>query len=111
MTSTSVHPPGMPLPGRRLAAARAIRGLSLAAAPVFAAMAVIAAGHTDGSAGMCSAMQDPSPLGGMVPMYVLMSIFHVSPWLKLIARRYSGAGGGSPDRIGHSPADKRLETR
>jgi len=26
-------------------------------------------------------------LGGMVPMYLLMSAFHSAPWLKLIAGR------------------------
>ena len=30
---------------------------------------------------LCSAA-DPSPLTGMVPMYLLMSVFHASPWLK-----------------------------
>jgi hypothetical protein len=32
-------------------------------------------------------MADPSPLTGMVPMYVLMSVVHVIPWLKLLAGR------------------------
>jgi hypothetical protein len=27
-----------------------------------------------------------APLGGMTPMYWLMSAFHLVPWLKLIAR-------------------------
>jgi hypothetical protein len=27
-----------------------------------------------------------SRLGGMVPMYLLMSAFHLPPWLKLMAR-------------------------
>jgi hypothetical protein len=31
---------------------------------------------------------DTSPFGGMVPMYLLMSLFHSPPWLKLIAARY-----------------------
>jgi len=31
-----------------------------------------------------------SPLSGMVPMYLLMSAFHLAPWLKLIARRRTG---------------------
>jgi hypothetical protein len=34
---------------------------------------------------------DASPLSGMVPMYVLMSAFHLAPWLKLISSRRSGA--------------------
>ncbi len=37
---------------------------------------------------LCSAA---SPLGGMVPMYVLMSAFHAAPWLRLIARRRGAA--------------------
>lgn len=36
---------------------------------------------------ICSASQGPSLLTGMVPMYVLMSVFHATPWLKRIAGR------------------------
>ena len=61
--------------------------LSLAAAPTFAAMALLT-GLSGGDADMmCSALHGASPLGGMVPMYALMSAFHSAPWLKLIARR------------------------
>ena len=35
---------------------------------------------------LCAAMSDASPLSGMVPMYLLMSAFHLAPWLKLISR-------------------------
>jgi hypothetical protein len=28
-----------------------------------------------------------SPLGGMVAMYLLMSAFHLGPWLDLLSRR------------------------
>ncbi len=56
--------------------------LSLAAAPTFALMAILTA-TAGGGEGSCS--MHMSPLGGMVPMYVLMSGFHGSPWLKLLA--------------------------
>ena len=59
--------------------------LHLAAAPTFAIMALLTA--VDGGAKdmLCSTMHDASPLTGMVSMYVLMSIFHSRPWLKLIS--------------------------
>ena len=61
--------------------------LCLAAAPTFAAMAVLT-GLSDGGAQdmLCTAGQDGSPLGGMAGMYLLMSAFHSAPWLKLISR-------------------------
>jgi hypothetical protein len=66
--------------------------LGLAAAPTFAIMALLTGVLGDGKmAVMCSAAQDPSPLSGMVPMYLLMSAFHSTPWLKLIANRRSSA--------------------
>ena len=62
--------------------------LSLAAAPTFAAMALLTGVETSGQPDVfCSAMHNASPLGGMVPMYLLMAAFHLSPWLKAIARR------------------------
>jgi hypothetical protein len=36
-------------------------------------------------------MPDASPLGGMVLMYGLMSLFHLAPWLRLVAGRQRGA--------------------
>jgi hypothetical protein len=77
------------------AAARGIaKWLGLAAAPTFAIMALLTAVLGDGKmAMMCSTAQDPSSLGGMVPMYLLMSAFHSAPWLKLMAnwRRHTQA--------------------
>jgi hypothetical protein len=65
-------------------------GLGLAAAPAFAVMALLAATPGDGPAAMlCLAAHRASPLGGMVPMYVLMSVFHSAPWLKLLGQRFS----------------------
>ena len=61
--------------------------LSLAAAPTFAVMALLAAVLGGGPLAMlCSAAPDASPLTGMIPMYLLMSAFHAAPWLKLISR-------------------------
>jgi hypothetical protein len=71
---------------RRNAAFGAAEWLALAASPTFAIMALLTA--VDGSADMiCLAAQDASTLGGMVPMYVLMSAIHSAPWLKLISGR------------------------
>ena len=64
--------------------------LGLAAAPAFATMALLTATPGNGPADiLCSAAHGSSPLGGMVPMYVLMSIVHAAPWLKLIGVRLS----------------------
>ena len=60
--------------------------LCLAATPVFAIMASLTAIHGGGPAdALCSAAGSGSPLGGMVPMYLLMSAVHSAPWLRLIA--------------------------
>jgi hypothetical protein len=62
--------------------------ISLAAAPTFAIMALLTGVFGGGPMDMlCSAAHDASPLSGMVPMYVLMSAFHLAPWLRLISRR------------------------
>ena len=64
--------------------------LSLAAAPTFAVMALLTAVVGGGPLAMlCAAAPDASPLTGMIPMYLLMSAFHATPWLKLISRRTS----------------------
>lgn len=56
--------------------------LSLAAAPTFAAMALFTS--LSGTDLLCAAMGDAGPLGGMTPMYLLMSAFHCPPWLRLL---------------------------
>ena len=64
--------------------------LSLAAAPILAMMALFTRIHSASMPNMlCSAVQDSSPLTGMVPMYLLMSAFHLPPWLNLISRQWS----------------------
>lgn len=57
--------------------------LGLAAAPGFAVMALLTAVSGGGQTPICGAAQDPVSLGGMVPMYLMMSAFHLAPWLKL----------------------------
>ncbi|MGY3615739.1 hypothetical protein [Bradyrhizobium sp. USDA 10063] len=60
--------------------------LSLAAAPTFVVMALLT-GVGGAPDTLCSTA---SPFAGMVPMYVLMTAFHLRPWLRLISRRRSG---------------------
>jgi hypothetical protein len=68
--------------------------LCLAAAPSFAIMALLTAIHGSAASSMlCQAAQDASPLCGMAPMYLLMSVFHAAPWLRLIGGRRSGSSG------------------
>jgi hypothetical protein len=75
-----------------VAALGAADWLCLAAAPTFAIMALLTGVLGGGPPDMlCSAAQDASPLSGMVPMYLLMSAFHLAPWLKLVSSRRSGA--------------------
>ena len=60
--------------------------LGLAATPVFALMAWISA---VGSAEMaiCSTASAFMPIDDMALMYLLMGLFHLSPWMKLLAAR------------------------
>ncbi|OHV25081.1 hypothetical protein EOS93_24420 [Rhizobium sp. RMa-01] len=79
---TAVKPSG-PRPGGGIVA-HAADWLSLAAAPTFALMALLTA--ATGSADMvCTTTQNAFPIGGMVVMYLLMSSFHLTPWLRLAA--------------------------
>jgi hypothetical protein len=89
--------------GRRshAAALGAAGWLGLAAAPTFAVMALLTCVSGAGADMTCSAAHGASapPLSGMVPMYVLMSAFHLTPWLKLISRRRSAARRPSEARV------------
>ena len=69
--------------------------LCFAAAPTFAVMALLTGVLGGGQMAMCSTAADASPLSGMAVMYVLMSAFHSTPWLKLIFRRRSVVCGPS----------------
>ncbi|RWM23932.1 MAG: hypothetical protein EOR73_01290 [Mesorhizobium sp.] len=77
------------IPSGNVAPRGAADWLSLAAAPTFAIMALLTAVTADADM-ICSAAEGASPLSGMVVMYLLMSAFHLAPWLKLVAGRRGG---------------------
>lgn len=84
--------------GRRSNAASGLAGwLSLAAAPTFAAMALVSAVSPGDPMAMRCMMTASyaSPLTGMAAMYVLMSAFHLAPWIGLLAGR-RGETAGTP---------------
>lgn len=66
--------------------------LAYAASPIFALMGLIAANDAAGTA-MCSAGSGLLPVDGMTAMYLLMSLFHLPPWLKL-----ASSAGQTPNR-------------
>ena len=73
------------------AAAHAVADwLSFAAAPTFTFMALLTV-LGGGPDMLCSAGHDASPLTGMVAMYLLMSAFHLAPWLRLVSSRRNAA--------------------
>ena len=62
--------------------------LSLAAAPVFAIMALLTAfGPADSAAMLCAAPHDNWAFDTMAPMYLLMGLFHAPPWMRLFSAR------------------------
>ena len=67
--------------------------LSLAAAPVFALMALLTALASDSHAApLCAQAAQPWAFSGMVPMYLLMTAFHLAPWFRLIDRHGAPLG-------------------
>jgi hypothetical protein len=60
--------------------------LRLAASPTFAVMGWVSASDAPQSL-MCSSASAVLPIGGMALMYLLMSLFHLSPWLELASRQ------------------------
>ncbi|MBR0713696.1 hypothetical protein JQ632_07020 [Bradyrhizobium liaoningense] len=79
------------------AAIDAAHWLRLAAAPTFAIMALLTAAFGGSADALCSAT-GASLLGGMVPMYLLMTAFHAAPWLKLIGSH------ARTSQVGKNPA-------
>ncbi|MER8376287.1 hypothetical protein [Mesorhizobium sp. M1406] len=60
--------------------------LCLAAAPTFALMALLSCLQGADAAMLCMGTS-ASPLTGMAAMYLLMSTFHLAPWLRVISGR------------------------
>ncbi|MGJ5150469.1 hypothetical protein [Bradyrhizobium sp. HKCCYLR1023] len=90
------------VPSKRRVMPDLAEALRFAAAPTFALMAVLNAMARDDRADMiCSAMPAGAPLGDMTVMYLLMSAFHLVPWLKRMRRslpraRSAGARSQQP---------------
>jgi hypothetical protein len=61
------------------------RWLGLMAAPTLAVMALIAASDSPPLA-LCAARATILPIDDMTAMYLLMSLFHLPPWLKFAVR-------------------------
>ena len=74
------------------AALQAGRWLGLAAAPTFAAMAILAAFAGAGAAQPLCPPGGATLSGGMATMYALMAAFHLTPWLRLMAGGTRDAG-------------------
>ncbi|HEY9536567.1 MAG TPA: hypothetical protein VIS03_03160 [Kiloniellaceae bacterium] len=92
MSATYAHSGGaIRSKGRQALARRVADWLALAAGPTFAIMALLAGLPGGGQPDLlCLAAEHSAPLSGMVPMYLLMSAFHLPPWLKLICNRRNG---------------------
>ena len=64
-----------------------MRLLALAPTPTFALLAVLSAGQESNLQNVICSAAHSSPLTGMVSMYLLMSVFHAGPWIRLLAAR------------------------
>ncbi|MCO6390880.1 hypothetical protein GTW25_07540 [Aliihoeflea aestuarii] len=62
--------------------------LGFAATPTFALMAGVSAASAPGMS-MCSVASPLVPINDMALMYLLMSVFHLSPWLHLLSQRFA----------------------
>jgi hypothetical protein len=88
MTTARRGPAGGCAGGGEARVRGAAHWLRLAAAPTFAIMALLTGIHGDGMPDvLCSAAGNGLPLSGMLLMYLLMTAFHLGPWLKLISPR------------------------
>lgn len=60
--------------------------LGFAATPLFALLALVSALSMSGLS-LCSSTLPLLPINDMALMYLLMSVFHASPWLRLLSER------------------------
>ncbi|TPK35020.1 hypothetical protein [Mesorhizobium sp. B2-5-3] len=85
---SDIHTDALPCPDQDAARLGIADWLGLAAAPTFALMALLAGIFGGDEAMLC--MGTSSPLTGMPAMYLLMSAFHLAPWLRVISNRQAG---------------------
>lgn len=69
--------------------------LGMGATPTFVVMAWMSAASPAGMA-MCSTATPGLPINDMALMYLLMSFFHLGPWLKLLSHRLTTEGTAAP---------------
>jgi hypothetical protein len=82
---------GIPSESQHQTGAHAASWLSLAAAPAFALMSLLTGLSGGGSDMLCSTASNGWPLSNMASMYLLMSVFHAGPWLKLFSAWRTGS--------------------
>ena len=63
-----------------------MRFLSLAPTPTFALLALLSSSQESSLQSLICAAGHSSPMPGMVSMYLLMSVFHSAPWIRMITR-------------------------
>jgi len=76
--------------GSDIASGAAAGWLGLAATPTFAILTLWTGLFVQPDM-LCMGKQDSLPLNGMALMYASMSVFHATPWLRLIGARKNGA--------------------
>lgn len=64
-----------------------MRFLSLAPTPTFALLALLSSSQESSLQSLICSAGHSSPMTGMVSMYLLMSVFHSAPWIRMITHR------------------------